>query len=354
MRFLGFTGLQAALLTLITAGAIVVLYLLKHRRRRFVVSSTQLWKRVLENHLENSLFEKLRRYFSILLAVVTALLVALAIARPEVAFLSGKAQQTVLVLDTSPTMQTRRSDGKTRWQHAVDAAQALVDGGSGSAEFRIADTSGQFDSPFTRNKTELHRLIDRMHPVVAPSRFPEVDTPAADSESKVTFITDGVSPVRLPKDATSISVYENAPNAGITAFEIRSMPTAPLAYEAFLEIYNSGKDSRSVEITVSGAGQQRIMKSVKVSDVTGSLSEYAREGLQEPIVVTRKGKPVMAVMPLTKYDDWESVLLSTNPKFMAIIERSRANAQARRPLSLEEVRLKYGLPAKAARRRPAR
>ena len=96
------------------------------------------------------------------------------------------------------------------------------------------------------------------------------------------------------------------------------------------------------------------MKSLKLSEVTGSLSDYARKGLREPVVVTKDGKPVVAVMPLTKYDDWESVLLSTNPKFMAIIERSRANARARRPLSLEDVRRKYGLPAKAARRRSAR
>ena len=42
------------------------------------------------------------------------------------------------------------------------------------------------------------------------------------------------------------------------------MPTAPLAYEAFLEVYNSGKEARQVEITVSGAGQQRIVKNVRI------------------------------------------------------------------------------------------
>jgi hypothetical protein len=264
MRFLQLTGLQAALIAFFTASAIITLYFLKHRRRRFVVSSTQLWKRVLDKHLENSLFERLRRYLSILLAVVTGLLVALAIARPEVEWLTGRSQRTVIVLDTSPTMQARMGDGKTRWQHAVEAAQSLVDAGAGSAQFRIADTSGHFDSPFTDNKAELRRLIERMRPVIAPTRFPELDKVPAGSESKVYFVTDGVSSVRVPKEANSISVFEAAPNVGITAFEIRSMPTAPLAYDAFLEIYNSSKDVREVEITVSGAGQQRITKKVKV------------------------------------------------------------------------------------------
>jgi hypothetical protein len=265
MRFLQFTGLQAALIAVATAGAIITLYFLKHRRRRFVVSSTQLWKRVLDAHMENSLFERLRRYLSILLAVVTGLLVALAIARPEVEFLTGRSQRTVIVLDTSPTMQARMGDGKTRWQHAAEAAQTLVDAGAGSTQFRIADTSGQFDSPFTDNKSELRRLVERMKPVIAPTRFPELDKVPAGSESKVYFITDGVASVRVPKEANSISVFEAAPNVGITAFEIRSMPTAPLAYDAFLEIYNSGKESRQVDMTISGAGQQRITKNVKIA-----------------------------------------------------------------------------------------
>ncbi len=96
------------------------------------------------------------------------------------------------------------------------------------------------------------------------------------------------------------------------------------------------------------------MKSVKLTEVTGSLSEYARRGLREPVVVTKHGKPVVAVMPLTEYDDWESVSLSTNPKFMEIIERSRASAPTHGTSSLEEVRRKYGLEPKTSRRRPAR
>ena len=82
------------------------------------------------------------------------------------------------------------------------------------------------------------------------------------------------------------------------------------------------------------------MKSLKMSEVTGSLSDYAREGLREPVIVTKRGRPVVAVMPLTKYDDWESVTLSTNARFMEIIERSRARARENGSLSLEEVRRK--------------
>jgi hypothetical protein len=263
MRFVALTAFQGVLLATATMAAIVALYFLKHRRRQIVISSTQLWRKVLENRLENSLFERLRRYLSILLAVTIGLLVALAIARPEIDWLTGKSRRAVIVLDTSPTMLARTADGNTRWQHAVDAANAIVNAQAGSTQFRIADTSGQFDSAFIDNGAELRRLIEQMHPVIAPARFPEIDrTP--DDDTQITFVTDGVSSVTRPDAAKTISVFENAGNVGITAFEIRTMPTAPLAYEGFLEVYNSGTERRSVEITVSGAGQQRVVSTVNV------------------------------------------------------------------------------------------
>lgn len=95
------------------------------------------------------------------------------------------------------------------------------------------------------------------------------------------------------------------------------------------------------------------MKSLKAAQVTGSLSDYARDGLPEPVVVTKRGKPVLAVMPLTSNDDRESVSLATNAKFMEIIERSRASARNEGTLSLEEVRRNYARPRKPARRRDA-
>jgi antitoxin (DNA-binding transcriptional repressor) of toxin-antitoxin stability system len=96
------------------------------------------------------------------------------------------------------------------------------------------------------------------------------------------------------------------------------------------------------------------MKSVRLSEITGSLSDYAREGLSEPVVVTRQGRPLVAVMPLTRFDDWESVSVATNAKFMEIIERSRASARERGTVPLAEVRRKLAVKRAASRRRKKR
>src|SRR5215510_6251430 len=101
MRFLALTTIQSALLALVTASAILALYFLKHKRQRVVISSVLLWRKVIENRLENSLFEKLRRILSIVIAIATGLLIALAIARPEIEWLTGKPRRAVIILDTS-------------------------------------------------------------------------------------------------------------------------------------------------------------------------------------------------------------------------------------------------------------
>jgi Ca-activated chloride channel homolog len=329
MRFLAVTTFQALLLAAFTASVILALYFLKHKRQRVVISSVLLWRKVIESRIENSIFEKLRRRISILIAVITGLLVAMAIARPEIALLSGPVRQAVVVLDTSPSMQARTSDGKTRWQHATERAVDLINEAAAGTEFRIADTGGQFDFPSTADRVELRSAIAGMHPLNSSTRFPD----AAGAED-VYVITDGVSPFSVPAGAVSISVFETAPNVGITAFEVRSTPSLALAYEAYLEVWNFGRNARDVEINISGAGSQRITKKTRLNagasyNETLDLSQFDGGGIRasvqsdgdalsvddaayayvpvkrrtKTLLVTRGGKPIETVFKLDRLLD---------------------------------------------------
>jgi hypothetical protein len=222
MTFLALTPLQAALLAALTTGTIIALYFLKLRHRRVVVSSSLLWRRVLDERQSHSLWEKLRRIISILITVTIALLIALALARPEIESLTGKNERIVIVLDTSPTMNALTQDGKTRWQHAMEKATGLLDSGGPTTEFRIIDTSGVTASAFTTDRNEARRLIEQMTPKTADPEFPKVDA----RDSQVYFISDGYAAQHAP--VRRMSVFESANNVGITAFEIRSIPSTPL------------------------------------------------------------------------------------------------------------------------------
>jgi hypothetical protein len=115
MTFLALTRIQAALLALTTTAIIVAFYFLKLRHRRVFISSFILWRRVLDERQSHSLWEKLRRIVSIVVATTIALLIAMSLARPEIESLTGKNERIIIVLDTSPTMNTHTSDGQTRW-----------------------------------------------------------------------------------------------------------------------------------------------------------------------------------------------------------------------------------------------
>ncbi|HET9942253.1 MAG TPA: VWA domain-containing protein [Terriglobia bacterium] len=260
MRFLALTGLQAALLALAVAGVIVGLYFLKLRHKRMVIASSMLWSRVLDDNQAQSLWEKLRRVVSIVAAILIGLLIALAMARPEVHVLTGGGERTLLVLDSSPSMLARTSDGRTRWERAVEAAIQTVNASAPSSEFRVADTAGRVDAAPTTDRRQVREALERMRPTSGTPRFPE----KGPDITIVRYITDGVVPVALPRGTIRESVFEEAENVAITAFEIRSTATSALAYEAYLEVHNYGQRDRETRLTIAGPGGQSIERTMNL------------------------------------------------------------------------------------------
>ncbi len=63
------------------------------------------------------------------------------------------------------------------------------------------------------------------------------------------------------------------------------------------------------------------MKTVEFADATLPLSDYTRKVKKEPFIITKEGKPVAALVSISNADV-ESVSLSSDPKFIALIERS--------------------------------
>jgi prevent-host-death family protein len=84
------------------------------------------------------------------------------------------------------------------------------------------------------------------------------------------------------------------------------------------------------------------MKKVEMAKASGPLSQYAREAKKNPIVVVKNGKPVAAVVPL-RNADVETVSLSTNRKFLAIIERSRSRYKKEGGISSKDLRQRLGI-----------
>jgi len=84
------------------------------------------------------------------------------------------------------------------------------------------------------------------------------------------------------------------------------------------------------------------MKILERAKATGSLAKYARDLNKEPVILTVGGKPVAALVPIENAD-LETVTLSTHPKFLALIERSRTRQKSEGGISSAEMRRRLGI-----------
>jgi len=89
------------------------------------------------------------------------------------------------------------------------------------------------------------------------------------------------------------------------------------------------------------------MKTVEVSKATLPLSDYTKEVKKEPVIVTKEGRPI-AILVSIPNADIETVSLTNNPKFIALIERSRARQKSEGGISSEEMRRRLERPKKSA------
>jgi prevent-host-death family protein len=92
------------------------------------------------------------------------------------------------------------------------------------------------------------------------------------------------------------------------------------------------------------------VKTIEIGKATGPLSEYAENARSGVVIVTRRGKPVAALVSVDGVDV-ESLSLSTNPAFLDIIARSRARLSAEGGIPAKDMRLRLGLDARPKARR---
>jgi len=87
------------------------------------------------------------------------------------------------------------------------------------------------------------------------------------------------------------------------------------------------------------------LKTIELSKARLSLAEYAEAVKREPVVVTRDGKPVAALVGLGGAD-METVSLSTDRGFIELIERSRIREKKEGGITSDEMRKRLKIPGK--------
>ena len=278
---------QAWVLVAGASGLAAYLFLLKVRPRRVRVPSLLLWTRVFNDARELTLWERIRRAVSLVIAVAIALALALALVRPALSRAEGPSRalgaavpggRLTIVLDSSWSMLARTGSGGTRWSRAIADARRLASAASGGAVALATTADGLVEGP-TTDRALIEAALDRLTPGgTGAAAWPNV----AGSDT-VYFITDGA--MARPRDAGIVvrSVFEPAENVGITGFDIRPALGGPAAGQAYLEVANFGP-AQQVHVTLDRGTASLLDRRFDMA---------AGETLRQSVPLDRGGEPAI-------------------------------------------------------------
>lgn len=211
---------------------LLLLYVLKLKRKTYIVSSSMLWEHAIEDMKANTPFQRFRRNLLLPLQIIFLILAIFALARPFWRGAASASQNVILIIDGSASMKATDL-GKTRFEMAKSVAAKMVDDLSDGGRMMIVEavSSPRIISDFTSDRLQLRNAINKMHPVDSPTdlnRAIQLASSLAKNQqnSEIILMSDGAGKSNLlnPADTSPIRFVgfgkETADNVGITAFEI--------------------------------------------------------------------------------------------------------------------------------------
>ena len=255
---------------------IIALYILKLRRRREPVSTLMFWEELFRERQTTSLFQRLKHLLSLLLQLLFLALLVLAVARPQFAFLTKSAQQFILIIDQSASMNTVEvSDGSTRLESAKQHALRKVESLRFMDEMTVISSHKRpiIHSPFTNHQKSLREAVHAIQSTdISTNLEPAIDLAYAIAQTKpnpeIIIFSDfqSISEALLAKlnskkqhDADTeeplseikhrlIRIGEANDNVGITQFRVRKSLVNPFDYETLLRVINASEEERQFNV----------------------------------------------------------------------------------------------------------
>ncbi|HSZ54873.1 MAG TPA: type II toxin-antitoxin system Phd/YefM family antitoxin [Tepidisphaeraceae bacterium] len=79
------------------------------------------------------------------------------------------------------------------------------------------------------------------------------------------------------------------------------------------------------------------MRVASVANMKARLSEYLRASTRGPVLITRNGRAVAALVSVSDEEEIERLLLSHSPRLRAILRQARKRVRAGHRLSHQQV-----------------
>jgi Ca-activated chloride channel homolog len=253
------------LLAAFSAVAIVALYFLKARRPKHVVASTMWWQPLLLDRQAATPWQRLRPSWLLALQLLVAGLLVIALVQPALATAQALTGQTIVIIDTSETMQSADVP-PSRFEVALSDARALVGKLGPRARMTLiamdqdpvilADGDGQ--------RSSLLSVLARLRPTNGPADLQQALQLAAavagphPAAARLVILSDGITeplgePVDLPFAVQYRRIGVSNENAGVTALTI--VP-GPAGESAVAHVQDFGQEA--VHLTAEMAADGRL------------------------------------------------------------------------------------------------
>lgn len=288
---MNFAALGSLLWLIPGIGFIVALYMMRMRRKDTPIAGTFLWPPMTYELRSNSMFQRLRFSWLMVLQILALALVILALAKPQILQRASQAKVTAVILDTSASMgsvdvaPSRLEQAKQRVEKMIGSVRtgerlAVIDAG---ATPRVVFPLSQ-DTVLMRDRLKQVEASD------APGNMSEALKLAASlvgnmEGGEIVVLSDGVfSPVSnfSPGKAAVryIKIGEKDKNLAVDALGPNREGT-----EVFLGISNTGSVDASTKVTLTLDG--KVINSYEIS-----LAPKARDSRSIPI--TKRGSILVA------------------------------------------------------------
>ncbi len=364
MQFLNaLAAWQWAVLAAIPIG-IVLLYFLKLKRDPELVSSTLLWRRVLEDLHVNRPFQWLRFNILLLLQLLLIALLALAGLRPAISRVATGVKHYVILIDNSASMAARDVE-PSRLEAAKAAAireviDRLMDSDDRAMVIAFHDRA-EVVASYTSDKRELRRkirAITQSHRSTDLSEALRIAVALANPETVQTddLVTDeagrpigAVEPVRATAVLYSDGGFPDVPeavlgdlelsyraigsdvtNVAITRLSVREVEGQPETAEVFAEVSRFG----------TGTPNARVRLFWNDTLVASQQIAFGQSEVQ-PLAFRLKAQPGIVRLELGPDDplplDNQATAVLSEPRKAQVLLVTTGNRWLERALGTEEV-----------------
>ena len=188
------------LIPAVAAAAILSFYFLKVRRKPVLVPSTFLWRRTIQDHRVNALWQRLRKSILLLLQILAVLLAAVALVRPTWSGSDLRGGRYVFLIDNSASMSTTDVE-PSRLEEAKRRVLTLIDRmGSGDAAMVVSfSDQARINQAFTENREQLRRAVREIEPTNRPTSLDEALRICLRQGATTTGADDGTAASAAPE-----------------------------------------------------------------------------------------------------------------------------------------------------------